>query len=60
MKMQHRVENTIQDETQAAIETMRAYFNACQRGASRQERQRLEQEWLTAIHRMRTSSSRQI
>lgn len=56
--MQHRAETTIQDQTQAAIDTMHAYFNACQRGASRQERERLEREWLNAIHRIRTSSSR--
>jgi hypothetical protein len=53
--MHKHIESTLQAQTKAAIERMNAYFEARRRGAPRQERQKLEQEWLTAIRNMLSS-----
>ncbi|HRF44300.1 MAG TPA: hypothetical protein PLD30_08670 [Candidatus Competibacteraceae bacterium] len=50
---------TTQQQTQAAIEAMRAYFAATSQARPHKERQRLANEWLNAIRQMRTSSAAQ-
>lgn len=46
-----------QDQTtQAALEAMRAYFTATAQARPWRERQRLAQEWLMAVRRLRTSA----
>jgi hypothetical protein len=53
--MQERMqEYTISPVTKTAIDKMHAYFNACERGASRREKERLQQEWLNAVRRLRS------
>ncbi|MFO1434759.1 MAG: hypothetical protein U1F76_32540 [Candidatus Competibacteraceae bacterium] len=49
---EHR-DNHLQPQTKLAIASMYAYFSAHRRGAPRLERERLEQEWLDAIRRLR-------
>lgn len=51
--MQQSIYNAMQIQTKAALDSMQAYFDARRRGAPRQERERLEQEWLDAIRRLR-------
>lgn len=48
---------TTQQETQAALEAMHAYFAATAQAQPRKERERLAREWLHAIHQMRVSST---
>ena len=43
-----------QEQTQAAITAMHAYFDATARARPRRERQYLAHEWLAAIRRLRT------
>ena len=43
-----------QEQTQAAIAAMHAYFEATARARPRRERQYLAHEWLAAIRRLRT------
>ena len=45
-----------QQQTQAAIEAMRAYFIATSQARPRQERQRLAHEWLAAVRRLRSTA----
>ncbi|MCP5159294.1 MAG: hypothetical protein H6975_07695 [Gammaproteobacteria bacterium] len=47
---------TDRQQTQAALEAMRNYFAATAQAQPRKERQRLAQEWLTAVRQMRTRS----
>ncbi|HPF57340.1 MAG TPA: hypothetical protein P5149_15450 [Candidatus Competibacteraceae bacterium] len=50
---------TAQQQTQAAIEAMRAYFAATSQARPRKERQQLANEWLNAIRQMRAISTTQ-
>ena len=51
--MQEHFDNPLRLQTKLAIDSMHAYFSARRRGAPRLERERLEQEWLDAIRRLR-------
>ncbi len=51
--MQEHLDNPLRPQTKLAIDSMHAYFSARRRGAPRLERERLEQEWLDAIRRLR-------
>ena len=51
--MQEYFDNNLRTQTKLAIDRMHAYFSARRRGAPRLERERLEQEWLDAIRRLR-------
>ena len=51
--MQEYLDNHLRPQTKLAIDSMHAYFSARRRGAPRLERERLEQEWLDAIRRLR-------
>ena len=51
--MQEHFDSQLRSQTKLAIDRMHAYFNARRRGAPRLERERLEQEWLDAIRRLR-------
>jgi hypothetical protein len=53
--MQQIAPQPVQAETQIAIERMHAYFHARRQGASQRERERLEQEWLAAVRRLRSA-----
>jgi len=46
-----------QQQTRVAIQAMRAYFVATAQARPRKERQRLANEWLTAVRQLRTSST---
>lgn len=52
--IQHSPAIAPQEQTQAAIAAMRAYFDATARARPRRERQDLAHEWLVAIRRLRT------
>jgi len=45
-----------QPQTQAALDAMHAYFAATAQARPRRERQRLEQEWLAAVRRLRVTT----
>lgn len=51
--MHEQTHGAMHAQTKAALDSMHAYFNARRRGAPRQERERLEREWLEAIRRLR-------
>lgn len=46
-----------QEQTQAALKAMRAYFTATAQARSWKERQRLAREWLAAVRRLRTTAA---
>lgn len=46
-----------QEQTQAALEAMAAYFKATDQQRPRQERQHLAREWLAAVRRLRTTAA---
>ena len=52
--LQHPPAIAPQEQTQAAIAAMHAYFDATARARPRRERQYLAHEWLVAIRRLRT------
>lgn len=45
-----------QQQTRAALKAMRAYFAASAQAQPHRERQRLADEWLTAVRRLRSGS----
>lgn len=45
-----------QEQTQAALKAMRAYFAATAQARPRKERQQLAHEWLSAVRRLRTNT----
>ncbi len=48
--------NPPQEQTQAALKAMRAYFAATAQARPRKERQQLAHEWLAAVRRLRTNA----
>lgn len=52
--IQHPPASASQEQTQATIAAMHAYFEATARARPRRERQYLAHEWLAAIRRLRT------